>query len=200
MSVPYFDWLELSKVYQYRTPKDKIMVFINFIENVIKLVGEREEKMYMLYIAYCLIKSEIMMLKASLRFIKLFRNAERLKSFEGRYFNLMNEAVFFIDKLNSHDLNMTPEEFDAKYVMCEKMCGARFEEQITIWRYAPILVQKEKSETEKRQKRILQEVEKILGKTKKLLWRELDKLAVAQLKEIAAVHIQLVNKVEELYL
>eukprot|EP00826_Nyctotherus_ovalis_P015814 TRINITY_DN14529_c0_g1_i2.p1 TRINITY_DN14529_c0_g1~~TRINITY_DN14529_c0_g1_i2.p1 ORF type:complete len:177 (+),score=69.90 TRINITY_DN14529_c0_g1_i2:728-1258(+) len=175
-----------------------MVILINFVTAIMKSIGVREDKEYIPYIAYYLIKTEPTMLKSTLRFIKLFRNAERLKAAEGQYYSLIADAVSFIEQVNFNDCRMKLEEFDAKYTLCEKMCGARFEELLMVWRHASTLIEKEKQQKEEKQMKVIIELWKILEQTRKLIGKDFERLTVVELKEIAEVQAQVAQKGEEL--
>lgn len=191
--------LELSKIHQYRTPKDKMTIIINFITVVIKSAGEKEsDNDYIPFIVYYLIKAEPMLLKSTLRFIKVFRNNKRFESTEERYYNLFALAVNFIENITYTQFRTTAEEFEAKYGLHEKLCGFRLEEQLAMWQHGSIAIEKEKVKKEEEQKRIIKEVQQLLSKTKKYVLKDFGKLTVTQLKEIAEVQAQLMEKLKEI--
>ena len=186
--------LELLKMNQYRTPKDKMTVLINFTTIIMKSIDKKEDdKEYIPYIVYYLIKSQPMMMKSTLRFIKLFRNNDHFKLNEERYYNLISSAVDYIEKINFGEFRMTQEEFESKYSLNEKLCKVRFEEQLGLWRYGPMFIDKEqKSKSDERSKTI-KELQKIIGKTRKLIGKDFGKLTVTELKEIVETQEKIIE-------
>jgi len=186
-------------MYQYRTPKDKMTVLINFITVIKKSVGVREsENEYIRFIVYYLIKTEPMMLKSTLRFIKLFRTALHFKSTEEPYYDLMVEAIGYIEKISYSDFRITLEEFESRYNLCGKLCSARLEEQLGMWKIGSTFLNKEKAEKEEKQQRLVREIQQALNKVKKYAGKEFDKLTVAQLKEIIEVQAQIAEKIKDI--
>eukprot|EP00826_Nyctotherus_ovalis_P054386 TRINITY_DN7116_c0_g6_i1.p1 TRINITY_DN7116_c0_g6~~TRINITY_DN7116_c0_g6_i1.p1 ORF type:complete len:197 (+),score=59.43 TRINITY_DN7116_c0_g6_i1:536-1126(+) len=190
--------IEISKIYQYRTPKDKMTVLINFITVIMKSVGKKESNdEYIPFIVYYLIRTEPMMLKSTLRFIKLFR-CSRHFAVEKPSYHLIAESVAFIEKTSYTDFRITLEEFESRYTLCEKLCSARLEEQLSIWKSGTAFVAREKAEKEERQQRLVKEIQVLLGKVRKSVGKEFNKLTVAQLKEVIDVQAQIAEKIKNL--
>lgn len=174
-----------------------MIVLINFITVIIKSVGEKSSNVeYVPFIAYYLIKSEPMMMKSTLRFIKLFRNKERLKGSEGEYLELMTSAVDYIDRVNFEDLKMTSEDFETKYSLYEKLCSARFEEQLGIWRYGPVLIESEKDRKAEEHRKTLKEIQKILKNAKKHSTKGFNDITIGEVKSMIEIQSQIIEKLK----
>lgn len=190
--------VEISQVHQYRTPKDKMTVLINFVTVIMKSVGKKESNNeYIPFIVYYLIRTEPMMLKSTLRFIKQFRSSQHF-AVEKPFYHLVAASVAFIEKIGHSDFRITLEEFESRYSLCEKLCSARLEEQLCVWKSGATFVAGEKAEKEERRQRLVREVQTLLGKVRKSVGKEFGKLTVAQLKEIIDVQAQIAERIKNL--
>eukprot|EP01022_Parablepharisma_sp_SALTPOND_P027035 TRINITY_DN65551_c0_g1_i1.p1 TRINITY_DN65551_c0_g1~~TRINITY_DN65551_c0_g1_i1.p1 ORF type:complete len:296 (-),score=30.65 TRINITY_DN65551_c0_g1_i1:707-1594(-) len=199
--------IELSKIHNFRTPKDKMVVLINFITVIARSStasdAERSKERFseidkfLPLVIYYLVKIQPMMLKSTLRFIRLFRNRGRFVSAEGYYHALMSSAVNFIEKVGPEQLDMKPEVFEANYALHEKLSGAKIEEQMVIWRYGPAFMEKAEKKKDEQAKKILKEVKNCANKTKGILSGGFDKMSISQLKQIVEAQAQILEALKK---
>jgi len=197
----------MQKIHSYRTPKDKMVVLVNFItvvakssEQLSKTPENNKEKpaeidKFLPLVIYYLIKCQPSMLKSTVRFIKLFRNRERFTFSEGYYHTLIVSALDFIEKIGPDKIEMKPEDFESKYTYYGKLCEARIEEQLAIWRYAPILKEKNEKKKDDSAQEILKEIRKLSNKVKGFVNGIFEKLTIGQLKQITETQAQICKKI-----
>lgn len=106
---------------QVKTPKEKIIVLINFCYILSTMVIDQPktnrkniagaDEVFPL-VVYAIVKGNIRKLKSNLSFIEHFRHSTRLESTEEYYFKQTNAAVEFIENLNFASLNINEAEFN----------------------------------------------------------------------------------------
>ena len=134
------------------------------------------------------------MLKSTVRFIKHFRNRDRFTFSEGYYHTLIVSAIDFIEKIGPDKLEMKAEDFEVKYTLHGKLCEARIEEQLSIWRYAPILQEKIEKKKDENAKNVLKEVKILANKIKGLVNGAFEKLTIGHLRQIIETQAQIIKK------
>ncbi len=111
--------LELNEINQYKTPKKKCKILIDFCNIISSMVCENTKKSKLAgadevfpIIVYTLIKGNINKLKSNINFIRHFRHSTRLESEDDYFCTTVSSAIEFIDNLTYQNLNLTEEEFD----------------------------------------------------------------------------------------
>jgi hypothetical protein len=102
---------------QRKTPKDKVLVLINFcniLSNMVMNSGREKkhagaDEVFPL-VVYAILKANVRKLKSNLVFIQYFRHQTRLESQEEYCFTAINTAIEFIEKLSKNHLSI--EEFE----------------------------------------------------------------------------------------
>eukprot|EP00826_Nyctotherus_ovalis_P013309 TRINITY_DN13577_c0_g3_i1.p1 TRINITY_DN13577_c0_g3~~TRINITY_DN13577_c0_g3_i1.p1 ORF type:complete len:179 (+),score=33.32 TRINITY_DN13577_c0_g3_i1:609-1145(+) len=142
-------------------------------------------------VIYYLIKVHPRMLKSTLRFIKLFRNPERLVAAEGYYHSLMLSAVDFIERINTETVGIDANEFRAKYSECERMSMNELEEQVSIWQYQP---EEEPVQENRKLRHVVKEITKMLDITP----CKFENTTFEQLKEIVEAQAMMIEKLKNI--
>jgi hypothetical protein len=113
--------LELSMINQYKPPKDKGVILINFCNILTSMITENANKSQTKIagadevfpmVVYVILKGNIRKLKSNLRYIQLFRHETRLESQEEYYFTTINSALEFIENSNYNKLNIKEIDFN----------------------------------------------------------------------------------------
>jgi hypothetical protein len=166
-----------------------MVIFINVITVIARSTskGENSEAQFsevddfFPLIIYYLIRIHPPMLKSSLRFIKLFRNPERLVSAEGYYHSLMLSTVDFIEKVGPKTISMKDKEFRDTYFQCERKSVKELEEQASIWQYQPEETQHQKNyQLHFVVKKVIQLLDKTPCKFENITFEQLKEIVDAQ--------------------
>lgn len=96
---------------QFKTPKDKVIILINFVyilntminENSLKKKPSGADEVFPI-VVYAILKSGVCKLKSNMKYIKSFRHYSRLESAEEYYFTTISSAIEFIEKLKLEHL------------------------------------------------------------------------------------------------
>lgn len=110
-----FIFKELSMINQFKTPRDKVIILINFVYILNTMINENSKKKHsgadevFPIIVYAILKSGIRKLKSNLRYIKIFRHFTRLESVEEYYFTTISSAIEFIEKMQKDHLAQIDE-------------------------------------------------------------------------------------------
>jgi hypothetical protein len=113
---------------QFKCPKDKAIILINFCNILSSMVNNRPKRNNMsagadeVYplIVYTLLKSGIRKLKSNISYIKMFRHPVRLSSQEEYYHTAMDTAVGFLENMSAKDLGMGEAEFNEHLARSEQ--------------------------------------------------------------------------------
>ena len=118
-----FNCLELSMINQFKSPRDKVIILINFVYILNTMINENSKKKHsgadevFPIIVYAILASGIRKLKSNMRYIKNFRHFTRLESVEEYYFTTISSAIEFIENIKVDHLgNIDEKEFMA---LCE---------------------------------------------------------------------------------
>ena len=112
---------ELSMINQFKPPKDKIIVLINFCNILTSMITEKAQNSQMKItgadevfpmVVYVLLKANVKKLKSNLRYIQNYRHETRLESQEEYYLTTINSALEFIENMNYNKLNIKESEFN----------------------------------------------------------------------------------------
>lgn len=108
----------MNEINQYKTPKKKIKILIDFCNIVSSMVCDNGSKGKLAgaeevfpIIVYVIIKAKANKLKANLNFIRHFRHTSRLESEDDYYFTTISQAIQFLDDLTHQQLNISESEF-----------------------------------------------------------------------------------------
>jgi hypothetical protein len=107
---------------EYKTPKDKIIILINFCNIITSMINEHSknkpnniagaDEVYPL-VVYAILKGNIRKIKSNINYIKNFRHCSRLESAEEYYFTTIYTALGFIENIKYKNLNIiTENEFN----------------------------------------------------------------------------------------
>lgn len=96
---------------QFKTPKDKVIILINFVyilntminDNSLKKKPSGADEVFPI-VVYAILKSGVSKLKSNMKYIKSFRHFSRLESAEEYYFTTISSAIEFIEKLKLEHL------------------------------------------------------------------------------------------------
>lgn len=106
---------------QFKPPKDKVIVLINFCNILTSMITEKAQNSQMKItgadevfpmVVYVLLKANVKKLKSNLKYIQLYRHETRLESQEEYYLTTINSAVEFIENMNYNKLNIKESEFN----------------------------------------------------------------------------------------
>lgn len=112
---------KLAMINQYKSPKDKMLTFINVV-SILSIMYSKfskketspgAEEVFPLLV-FTVIKGKIPKLKSNLNYYTLFRHASRIESQEDYYLQTLSAVIKFIDNLSSENLNINKEEFEQK--------------------------------------------------------------------------------------
>ena len=198
--------LELGKIHCYRTPKDKIVILINFVTIVARSASSSNDTEnpnlhfsevddFFPLVIYYLIKIHPPMLKSTLRFIQLFRNPDRLISAEGYYHSLMLSAIDFIEKIGPKTIDISEDKFKETYSQCEKLSRASLIEQTGIWQYEPVET-KAMTQNELKIKATTKELKKLLKRKNHSC--NFDNMTLDQIKEVVEIQTLIIEKIKGL--
>jgi hypothetical protein len=108
---------------QFKSPRDKIIIIINFVYILNKMINDNNKKKpsgadeVFPIIVYAILKSEIRKLKSNMKYIKIFRHQTRLESIEEYYFTTISSAIEFIENIKiDHLSHIEKNEFQS---LCE---------------------------------------------------------------------------------
>jgi hypothetical protein len=130
---------------QFKAPKDKGIILINFCNILTSMITENANKSKKIagadevfpLVVYALLKGNIKKLKSNLKYIQLFRHETRLESQEEYYFTTINSALEFIENSSYNKLNIKEIDFNT---FCDESDKIELERMKT-----PIAVFKSKS-------------------------------------------------------
>lgn len=103
--------IDLSEITQFRSPKEKLNVLVNFCNYICSKYKITDKIPLVKFTVYALLKSNIHKLKGNLRFIALFRHKTIINSEEDYYLSIFFQAIEFIEKLESSKLKIDKNEF-----------------------------------------------------------------------------------------
>ncbi len=114
---------------QFKPPKDKGVILINFCNILTSMITENASKSSKIagadevfpMVVYAILKGNIRKLKSNLSYIQLFRHETRLESQEEYYFTTINSALEFIENSSYNKLNIKESEFNFFCQEAEKM-------------------------------------------------------------------------------
>ena len=106
---------------QFKPPKDKGVILINFCNILTSMITENSNKSSKIagadevfpLVVYAILKGNVRKLKSNLKYIQLFRHETRLESQEEYYFTTINSALEFIENSNHNKLDIKEAEFNA---------------------------------------------------------------------------------------
>ena len=118
---------KLSTINLNKTPKEKILTFINTIKIIAMMVEKYSDKKetscgadeVFPILVYICIKGKIQKLKSNINYIILFRNEVRLQGMEDYYKENFNGVIKFIENLKFTDLNIDEDEFNKNIKLYE---------------------------------------------------------------------------------
>ena len=97
---------------QFKSPRDKIIILINFVYILNTMIDENSKKKnpsgadeVFPIVVYAILKSNICKLKINMKYIKALRHHSRLESAEEYYFTTISSAIEFIEKLKYEHLS-----------------------------------------------------------------------------------------------
>ncbi len=115
---------------QFKPPKDKGVILINFCNILTSMITENANKSQTKIagadevfpmVVYVILKGNIRKLKSNLRYIQYFRHETRLESQEEYYFTTINSALEFIENSNYNKLNIREMEFNTSLDESDKI-------------------------------------------------------------------------------
>lgn len=136
---------QLAMINQYKTPKEKINILINFCNILTSMITASShshknksksagaDEVFPL-VVYAILKGNIKKLKSNLSFIQLFRHETRLDSKEEYYYTTISSAVDFIENLTYDKISLKESDFES---LCNKSDKLEYEKMKT-----PLLVTK----------------------------------------------------------
>ncbi len=118
---------KLSTINLNKTPKEKILTFINTIKIIATMVEKYSDKKdtscgadeVFPILVYICIKGKIQKLKSNINYIILFRNEVRLQGMEDYYKENFNGVIKFIENLKFTDLKIDEDEFNKNIKLYE---------------------------------------------------------------------------------
>ena len=128
---------KLSMINQYKSPKDKMLTFINVV-SILSIMYSKfskketspgAEEVFPLLV-FTVIKGKIPKLKSNLNYYTLFRHASRIESQEDYYLQTLSAVIKFIDNLSSENLNVTKEEFNSKLKLYKEQQNEKMKKYI----------------------------------------------------------------------
>jgi hypothetical protein len=110
---------------QFKSPRDKIIILINFVYILNKMINDNNKKKpsgadeVFPIVVYAILKSGIKKLKSNMKYIKTFRHYTRLESIEEYYFTTITSAIEFIENIKiDHLAYIEKNEFQS---LCESI-------------------------------------------------------------------------------
>ena len=118
---------KLSTINLNKTPKEKILTFINTIKIIATMVEKYSDKKNIScgadevfpILVYICIAGKIQKLKSNINYIILFRNEVRLQGMEDYYKENFNGVIKFIENLKFTDLKIDEDEFNKNIKLYE---------------------------------------------------------------------------------
>lgn len=109
---------QLSKLNQFRAPRDKVICLLNCCKVIFGLLrqskSEENADSFLPILIYVVIKAHPSHLISNLNYIQRFRNPDKLNGEAGYYLSSLHGAVSFIETLDRSNLSISDEEFNEK--------------------------------------------------------------------------------------
>ncbi|ODQ78090.1 hypothetical protein BABINDRAFT_40303, partial [Babjeviella inositovora NRRL Y-12698] len=118
---------ELSKINNYRAPRDKIIVLLNCCKIIFGYLKQTSTEgsadSFIPVLIYIILKSKIPHFVSNINYIERFRDGKHLSGENAYYLSSLQGAVNFIETLDKDGLTVSEEEFDlhfAEYLQREE--------------------------------------------------------------------------------